>query len=302
MPGINRPRDGFGGTLGVRIGALTLIRADARHLDAVAESSVALVVTSPPYPMIPLWDKLFASMGAFDYTAMHGILRDVWRECTRVLIPGGILAVNIGDAVRSTDGKFQLWPNHATVLVDATSVGLRPLPHILWKKPTNKPNAFLGSGFLPPNAYVTLDCEYILLFRKGNLRQFLRRDAVRESSRYSRAERDRWFSQIWSDVRGARQGPESNRTAAFPSEIPDRLIRMFSVAGDTVLDPFAGTGTTLWSALRLGRSAIGVEIDAPSFARLVMAASKEAGAPAARRTSRRSSSAPVVRPPRRRRV
>ncbi len=168
----------------MRIGTLTLIRADARKLAEVADSSVALIVTSPPYPMIPQWDELFASLGAFDYAAMHAVLRDVWHECARVLIPGGILAVNIGDAVRSLDGRFQLWPNHATVLVEAAAVRLRPLPFILWKKPTNKPNAFLGSGFLPPNAYVTLDCEYILLFRKGELRRFPRRDAVRQASRY----------------------------------------------------------------------------------------------------------------------
>jgi modification methylase len=271
-------------------------------LDEIADASVALIVTSPPYPMIPQWDRLFASMGATDYAAMHQILRDVWRECARVLIPGGILAVNIGDAVRTIDGKFQLWPNHATVLVDAASLGLRPLPYILWKKPTNKPNAFLGSGFLPPNAYVTLDCEYILLFRRGNLRQFPRRDLAREASRYQRAERDRWFSQIWSDIRGARQGPGSDRTAAFPIEIPDRLIRMFSIAGDTVLDPFAGTGTTLWSALRSGRNAIGVEIDGPSFARLITTAKKEAAVPAVHRASHRLSSAPDGRPPRRRRA
>jgi modification methylase len=282
----------------VRRGTLTLIHGDARHLTEIEGASIALVVTSPPYPMIPQWDRLFASMGAHDYAGMHRILRDAWAECARVLIPGGILAVNIGDAVRSLDGKFQLWPNHAKVLVDATSVGLRPLPHLLWKKPTNKPNAFLGSGFLPPNAYVTLDCEYILLFRKGNLRAFPPHDVARTASRFTHRERDLWFSQVWSDIRGTRQGRGPNRTAAFPSEIPDRLIRMFSVVGDTVLDPFAGTGTTLWSAVRSGRDAVGVEADRHTFARLIMRATSEGVVPAVRRTSRRLSPTPGGRAPR----
>ena len=282
----------------MRLGTLTLIHGDARHLTEIDRATIALVVTSPPYPMIPQWDRLFESMGARGYSAMHRILRGAWVECARVLVPGGILAVNIGDAVRSLDGNFRLWPNHANVLVDATSVGLRPLPHLLWKKPTNKPNAFLGSGFLPPNAYVTLDCEYILLFRKGNLRSFPRRDAVREASRYSRKERDLWFSQVWSDIRGSRQGSGPNRTAAFPSEIPDRLIRMFSVVGDTVLDPFAGTGTTLWSAIRSGRDAIGVETDRRAFARLITRATSEGVVPVVRRTSHRSAPTPGARVPR----
>jgi modification methylase len=286
----------------VRLGALTLIQGDARDLAEIDGGTVALVVTSPPYPMIPQWDRLFASMGARDYPSMHRILRAAWAECARVLIPGGILAVNIGDAVRSLDGKFQLWPNHAQALVDATSLGLRPLPHLLWKKPTNKPNAFLGSGFLPPNAYVTLDCEYILLFRKGNLRSFPRRDGAREDSRYTRQERDLWFSQIWSDIRGARQGPGANRTAAFPPEIPERLIRMFSVVGDTVLDPFAGTGTTLWSAVRGGRDAVGVERDRHAFARLITRATSEGVVPVVRRISPHSARTPDARAPHPRRA
>ena len=117
--------------------------------------------------MIPQWDELFAAWGAADFEAMHRELDRVWAGCYRALIPGGILAVNIGDAVRSVGGEFRLWPNHARTVVAAEGLGFRSLPYILWKKPTNKPNAFLGSGFLPPNAYVTLDCEFILLFREG---------------------------------------------------------------------------------------------------------------------------------------
>ncbi|MCI4335865.1 MAG: site-specific DNA-methyltransferase [Thermoplasmata archaeon] len=238
-----------------------IIEGDARKLPGIADRSIDLVVTSPPYPMLPQWDELFAGLGANGYGEMHALLDDAWAACERVLVDGGLLAINVGDALRRVDGEFRLWPNHARILHAADRLGLSPLPYILWKKPTNKPNAFLGSGFLPPNAYVTLDCEYILLFRKGRLRRYPPRDPGRTASQLTRAQRDHWFSQVWDDVRGVPQGSPGVRTGAFPAEIPERLIRMFSCLGETVLDPFAGTGTTLWAATKLGRQAVGVEID-----------------------------------------
>jgi modification methylase len=241
------------------------VEGDARRLGSVPSGSVHLVVTSPPYPMIPQWDGLFRALGASDYDAMLGVLAAAWRECRRVLAPGGILAIVIGDALRRSDDGFQLWPNHARTSVDAVAAGFTPLPYVLWKKPTNKPNAYLGSGFLPPNAYVTLDCEFVLLFRNGRIRSFPPHDARRAASRITRAQRDRWFSQVWTDIRGARQRQGDRRTAAFPAVLADRLVRMFSVVGDTVLDPFAGTGTTLWAASACGRDAIGVEWDPATF-------------------------------------
>ncbi len=248
---------------------LQLVRGDARTLAGVPDGSVELVLTSPPYPMVPQWDALFASLGATDHAAMLRVLAEAWRACHRVLVPGGMLCVVIGDALRRGPDGFRLWANHAATLADAERAGFRPLPYVLWKKPTNRPNAYLGSGFLPPNAYVTLDCEFVLPLRKGGPRRFPPRDPRREASRFTRPERDRWFSQVWDDVRGAPQRGPGGRTGAFPARLAERLIRMFSVVGDTVLDPFAGTGTTLWAAAELGRRPVGVELDAAIYARLV---------------------------------
>ena len=255
--------------------------------------------------MIPQWDALFRELGATEYPAMIRVLAEAWAECHRVLVPGGLLVVNIGDALRSIDGEFRLWPNSAETIVSAARLGFVPLPYVLWKKPTNRPNAFLGSGFLPPNAYVTVDCEFVLPFRKGSLRKFPAHDARRGESRFSRAERDRWFSQVWSDIRGVRQDSPRGRSAAFPAELAERLVRMFSVVGDTVLDPFAGTGTTLWAAAKWGRNAVGVERDGEAFGALGETARARGFTIPAETAGRRKGAAAVARDgraPRRRRA
>jgi site-specific DNA-methyltransferase (cytosine-N4-specific) len=245
---------------------------DLKELDA---NSVQLTVTSPPYPMIEMWDGLFErllhlSHGSFSkqtraFELCHEFLDRVWSECFRVLDQGGILCVNIGDATRTFAGSFQCYLNHARVAEHCERMGFQSLVPILWRKPTNKPNAFLGSGFFPPNAYVTLDCEYILVFRKGPKRIVKPQDPLRYASQYSKMERDVWFSQVW-DFRGERQNHAE--TAPFPDELPYRLIRMFSCLGDTVLDPFLGTGTTLKTARTLGRRGIGYEVN-PSLKPLI---------------------------------
>lgn len=245
-----------------------VVRMSSSERTVLPDASVHLVVTSPPYPMIEMWDGLFEAwtgVGVREpgfYAACHEALGRVWRECARVLVPGGILAVNVGDATRALDG-FRLWPNHVEVNARCEAAGLTPLVPILWKKPTNKPNAFLGSGFLPPNAYVTLDCEHILIFRKGAPRRLPPKDLLRYASEFSKAERDAWFTQVW-EVKGAGQARDdlARRSGAFPEEVPARLVRMFSLLGETVLDPFAGTGTTLRVAAREGRRAIGFETEA----------------------------------------
>src|SRR2546425_3270400 len=247
----------------------------AEQMDELETASTKLVVTSPPYPMIEMWDRLFERVlniqnGSFPqqtnaFELSHQFLDRVWSECYRVLDKGGILCVNIGDATRTLSGSFQCYLNHARVAEHCQRIGFQSLVPILWRKPTNKPNAFLGSGFFPPNAYVTLDCEYILVFRKGPKRIVKPQDPLRYASQYSKAERDVWFSQVW-DFRGERQNHAE--TAPFPDELSYRLIRMFSCLGDTVLDPFLGTGTTLKIARSLGRKGIGYEIN-PSLKLLI---------------------------------
>lgn len=259
-------------------------------MNEIDDESIHLIVTSPPYPMIEIWDKQFKLMDRQIamlwqemneeedvtkkekqikqiYELMHKNLAITWKEAYRVLVDGGIVCINIGDATRSVNGIFRVFSNHAKIIECCEKIGFKTLPYILWKKPTTKPTykgkgAFLGSGFLPPNAYVTLDCEFILIFRKGYPRKFEPHDKLRYASKYTKEERDNWFTQVW-DLVGTKQtlSEIERRVAAFPEEIPRRLIRMFSVVGDTVLDPFLGTGTTTKVAIELRRNSIGYEID-----------------------------------------
>jgi modification methylase len=234
-------------------------------MSEVADESVHLTVTSPPYPMVSIWDEFFTEASASSYDQMHGYLNETWQEVQRVLVPGGIACVNIGDATRTSNGIFHLYPNHSRIIENLEKLRFVTLPYVLWKKPTNRPHykgkgAFLGSGFLPPNAYVTLDMEYILIFRKGAPRSFPPKDPRRYESKFTKKERDEWFSQVWK-IPGVRQDMDGleRRVAAFPEEIPRRLIRMFSILGDVVLDPFLGSGTTLKVAMDLGRKFVGYE-------------------------------------------
>ena len=135
-------------------------------------------------------------------------LTRVWREVHRVLADGGIACINIGDATRTLGDRFALYPNHARILVRLVELGFVPLPVILWRKQTNAPNKFMGSGMLPPGAYVTLEHEYILIVRKGGKRGFLSEEGkgLRRESAFFWEERNRWFSDVWSDLKGTVQG------------------------------------------------------------------------------------------------
>ena len=140
------------------------------------------------------------------------------------------------------------------------------MPNIIWRKQTNAPNKFMGSGMLAAGAYVTLEHEWILIFRKGGKRVFKSESEkeLRRESAFFWEERNTWFSDLW-DLKGAKQKIESaesrSRSAAYPFEIPYRLINMYSVKGDTVLDPFLGTGTTTMAAIASERQSIGIDID-----------------------------------------
>lgn len=248
---------------------------DARSLNSIINhNSIQLVVTSPPYPMIAMWDEQFIEMDntipspdewtndncLAIFEKMHVQLDKVWKCLFSSVCEGGIVIINIGDATRSIEKNFQLFPNGARCTMGMIGAGFTALPNIYWKKPTNGPNAFLGSGFLPVNAYVSIDCEHILIFRKGKLRKFEPKSERRNASKFTFEERNLWFSQTWTGINGCRQEIiDKRRSAAFPQEIPKRLIQMYSIIGDTVLDPFAGTGTTVSSAVELQRNGIGIE-------------------------------------------
>ena len=248
-----------------------LVIGDART--QIPPGPVQLVVTSPPYPMIEMWDELFGSLsyrfgnalaigaGHAAFQAAHEELNVVWSACAQRLQPGGFFCVNIGDATRSINEQFALYSNAAQIITNLTRWGLTQLPGIIWRKPSNAPNKFMGSGTLPAGAYVTHEHEHILIFRKGENRAFSPEDRVRRrASAFFWEERNLWFSDLWTDIKGTSQVGATRRTGAFPFELPYRLITMYSLQGDTVLDPFAGTGTTMAAALACGRNSIGVEL------------------------------------------
>ena len=250
-------------------------------MSEIESNTIDLMITSPPYPMIEMWDQLFSTLNeeikqALEeedskkaFNLMHQELDNVWREVARVLKLGGIACINIGDATRKIGKNFQLFPNHVKITNFFQDNDFIELPCILWRKPTNSPNKFLGSGMLPPNAYVTLEHEYILIFRKGNIK---RKVPPKSENRYNSAffweERNKWFSDVWEDIRGISQNLNKNnnnqknirkRSAAFPLQIPYRL--MFSLYKDLILDPFWGTGTTSLAAMISTRNSIGYEIN-----------------------------------------
>lgn len=237
---------------------------------------VELCVTSPPYPMIGMWDSLFSKArpevssslrrgdGPSAFEAMHRALDEAWQEVARLTSEGGMACINVGDATRTLRGAFRVYSNHTRIEREMERLGFSPLPEVLWRKTSNKPNKFMGSGMLPPGAYVTQEHEYIMVFRKGGKRPFGRGSSRRSKSAYFWEERNHWFSDLWQDLKGERQailGAGRRRSASYPLELPYRLVSMFSVRGDKVFDPFLGTGTTALAAMATGRNSVSREID-----------------------------------------
>lgn len=253
---------------GVQV-AIKLRRGDARQLDWIPDESVHLIVTSPPYWTLKRYNEHHAQLGhVADYEDFLDALDEVWEHVHRVLVPGGRLACVVGDVClsRRQFGRHLVMPLHSDISVRCRKIGFDNLNPIIWHKIANaRFEVDGGGGFLgkpyEPNAVIKNDIEFILMQRKsGGYRRPT--DAQRALSMINKEDFDAWFRQNWVlPGESTRDHP-----APFPLEIAHRLVSMFSFVGDTVLDPFAGTGTTLVAASRLGRHALGNEID-PEYVR-----------------------------------
>ena len=243
---------------------------DAREMTELqSPASVHLVVTSPPYWTLKEYDGEAGDdqLGHLDdYQLFHAELARVWKRCFDLLIPGGRLCVVVGDVClpRRKTGRHLVMPLHADIAMHCRCIGFDYLTPILWYKIANAATEVVGNGspFLgkpyEPNAVIKNDVEYVLLFRKPggyrNPTQF-----QRTMSLIAKEDHARWFRAIWADVPGSSR--ERGHPAPYPVELAYRLIRMFSFVGDTVLDPFVGTGTTTEAAMNAARSSIGYEIE-----------------------------------------
>lgn len=240
--------------------------ADARRMDFLQPQSVHLVVTSPPYWTLKEYRDSEGQLGHIeDYEEFLRQLDDVWTHCYRALVPGGRLIVVVGDVClsrRKNDGRHMVVPLHASIQEHCRAIGFDNLATIIWHKIANavyeveNGSSFLGKPY-EPNAVIKNDIEYVLMQRKhGGYRS--PSVSTRVMSVISAENYQKWFQQIWSGLTGA---STKQHPAPYPVELAERLVRMFSFVGDTVLDPFAGTGTTTLAASRWGRNSVGVEID-----------------------------------------
>jgi DNA modification methylase len=238
---------------------------DSRLMTEVDDAGVDLVVTSPPYWQI----KDYGVPGQIgNGQSLHEYLRDLyqtWRECFRVLREGGRLCINIGDqfARATVYGRYKVIPLHAEFINQCEQIGFDFMGAIIWqKKTTMNPSGgatIMGSYPFPPNGIVEIDYEYIQIFKKPGQSRKVSKE-IKAASYLTKEEWKEYFAGHWY-FGGTRQ---VGHEAMFPEELPRRLIRMFTFLGDTVLDPFLGSGTTVKVALELGRNAVGYEIN-PNF-------------------------------------
>ena len=241
---------------------------DARELSWIPDASVHLVVTSPPYWTLkeyaPGNDEQLGHFG--DYEHFLSELDRVWRECARVLVGGGRICCVVGDVCipRKRGGRHYLVPLHSDIQVRARKLGLDCLQPILWNKIANGATEAKGNGAgfygkpYQPGGIIKNDIEYILFLRKGG--EYRTTPALQKAlSMLTKQEMKTWFRSVWSDLRGA--STRDGHPAPYPVELAERLIKMFSFAGDTVLDPFAGTGSTSQAAIMSGRNSIANEIE-----------------------------------------
>ncbi len=248
-----------------------VIFGDSRAMPEVEDCSVQLALTSPPYWQI----KDYGTAGQIGRgQSLHDYLKDlylVWSECRRVLLPGRRLCVNIGDqfARAKVYGRYKVIPLHAEVIAQAEAVGFDYLGSIIWQKKTTLNSSggavIMGSYPHPPNGVVEIDYEFILIFKKPGPPQKID-PGIKAASALTKEEWKRYFAGHWHFGGAKKTGHE----AVFPLELPLRLIRMFSFAGETILDPFLGSGTTLKAARELGRNGIGFEIN-PDYGEMIRA-------------------------------
>ncbi len=241
-----------------------LIHGDNRTLSFIADESVHLVVTSPPYWSLKRYNEHPDQLGHIaDYEIFLSELSKVWKEAYRVLVPGGRLVCVVGDVClsRREYGRHLVMPLHSDISVICRKLGFDNLNPIIWHKISNASfeandgTKFLGKPY-EPNAIIKNDIEFLLMQRKpGGYRKPTQEQ--RRLSMIGKEDYNEWFRQFWN-ITGA---STKNHPAPFPFELAYRLVRMFSFWGDTVLDPFCGTGTTMLAALKCGRNSIGVEID-----------------------------------------
>ena len=243
---------------------------DARNLDFLSDESIHLVLTSPPYWNLKRYNEQPGQLGHIaDYEEFLHELDKALRHCHRVLVPGGRLVCVVGDVClsRRKNGRHLVMPLHADICVMCRRIGFDNLNPIIWHKISNASfevqngTKFLGKPY-EPNAIIKNDIEFILMQRKpGGYRRPTTEQ--RDLSRISRQDFDEWFRQFWT-LPGS---STSRHPAPFPYQLAYRIVRMFSFWGDTVLDPFCGTGTTVLAARNAGRSGMGIEID-PRYVRM----------------------------------